>query len=195
MEQIAEQAEKAVKVLEGERQSLWSVLKWSISQRFEYWLQLSYPSDVKEAAASLYRKLLRVLEACIGSKIPEGRASDCVLEGPANTVASIHGLSFQQLVVRLPIKMGGLGIRNQEQLRNAAFVGAIEQCVPQIGVSTGLCPALAQQFGGDECFGRGMPADTRWEVLISSGCRLGQEFLRAWGVLRLEASQCAVWLD
>ena len=40
-----------------------------------------------------------------------------------------------------------------------------------------------------------MPADTRWEVLISSGCRLGQEFLRAWGVLRLEASQCAVWLD
>ena len=55
VEQIAEQAEKAVKVLEGERQSLWSVVKWSLSQRFEYWLQLSYPSDVKEAAASLSR--------------------------------------------------------------------------------------------------------------------------------------------
>ena len=112
VEQIAEQAEKAVKVLEGERQALWSVVKWSISQRFEYWLQLSYPSDVKEAAASLDRKLLRVLEACLGSQIPEGWASRYVIEGPAD--ASIHGLSFQQLVVRLPIKMRGLesGIRS-----------------------------------------------------------------------------------
>ena len=135
---------------------------------------------------------MRVLEACLGSLIPEGGASDCVIEGPAAT--SIHGLSFQQLVVRLPIKMGGLGIRNQEQLRYAAFVGAVEQCVPHIGVSTGLCPVLAQQFGGDECFGRGMPADTRWEVLISSGCRLGQEFREAWEVLRMEAVQCAEWL-
>ena len=68
---------------------------------------------------------------------------------------------------------------------------AVKQCVSQIGDSTGLCPALS----GDECFGRGMPADTRWEVLISSGCRLGQEFREAWGVLRLEASQYAEWLD
>ena len=70
VEQIAEQAEKAVNVLEGERQSLWSVVKWSLSPRFEYWLQLSYLSDVKEAAALLYRKLLRALEACLGSQIP-----------------------------------------------------------------------------------------------------------------------------
>ena len=95
VEQIAEQAEKAVKMLEGERQALWSVIKWSLSQRFEYWLQLSYPSDVKAAAVALDRKLLRVLEACIGSEIPEGGASDCVLEGPLGTSASIHGLSFQ----------------------------------------------------------------------------------------------------
>ena len=84
--------------------------------------------------------MLRALEACLGSQIPEGGGSDCVIEGPAAT--SIHELSFQQLVVRLPIKMGGLGVRNQEQLRYAAFVGAVEQCVPQIGISTGLCPAL-----------------------------------------------------
>ena len=90
--------------------------------------------------------------------------------------------------------MGGLGIRNQEQLRLAAFVGAVEQCVPQIGIRTGLCPALAEQFGGDECFGKNMPVDTRWEVLISSGCRLGQEFLEAWGVLRNEAVLLAEWL-
>ena len=101
----------------------------------------------------------------MGSLIPEGGASDCVIEGPADPPTSIYGLSFQQMVTRLPIKMGGLGIRNQEQLRLAAFVGAVEQCVPQIGIRTGVCPALAEQFGGDECFGKNMPVDTRWEVL------------------------------
>ena len=95
VEDIAKKAEKAVKVLRGERQDLWSVLKWSLSQQFEYWLQLSYPSDSREAAAALDRKLGKVLEACIGSLIPEGGVSDCVVEGP---VGSIDGLSFQQLV-------------------------------------------------------------------------------------------------
>ena len=170
---------------------MWSVLKWSLSQRFDYWLQLSYPSDVKQAAALLDRKLWKVLEVCVGSSVPEGGESDCVMEGP---VSSIQGLSFQQMVTRLPIKMGGMGIRNQEQLRLAAFVGSVEQCVPQIGSRTGLCPALAPQFGGDECFGNNMPVDSRWEVLISSGCRLGQEFLEAWRAMRDEAVGLTEWL-
>ena len=191
VEEVAMKAEKAVKVLRGERQALWSVLKWSLSQQFEYWLQLSYPSDVKEAAAALDRKLWRVLEACIGSLIPEGGASDSVMEGP---LGSIQGLSFQQMVVRLPVKMGGLGLRSQEHLRYAAFVGAVEQSVPQIGTSTGLCPALGHWLGGDECFGQGMPSDTRWQVLISSGTRLGLEYREAWEALKLDAEQCAEWV-
>ena len=126
------------------------------------------------------------------SLITEVGATDCMIEGP---VGSIHGLSFQQLVVRLPIEMGGLGLRNQEHLRCAAFVGTVEQCVPQIWVSTGLCPALGKWFGGDECFGRGMPANTRWEVLVSSGTRLGQEYRDAWEALKQDAEQCAEWVD
>ena len=69
--------------------------------------------------------------------------------------------------------------------------GTVEQRFPQIGVRTGLCPALGQWFGGDECFGRGMPADTRWEVLVSSGTRLGQEYREAWEALKQDAEQCA----
>ena len=95
-------------------------------------MQLSYPSDVKKAAASLDRK---VLEMCVGSQIPEGRESDCVIEGPGAPSTSSYGLSFQQVVTRLPIKMGGMGLRSQEQLRYAAFVGAVEQCVPHLGIS------------------------------------------------------------
>ena len=132
-----------------------------------------------------------MLEACIGSLIPEGGASDSVMEGP---LGSIQGLSFQQMVVRLPVKMGGLGLRSQEHLRYAAFVGAVEQCVPQIGISTGLCPALGHWLGGDECFGMGMPSDTRWQVLISSGTRLGREYREAWEALKLDAEQCAEWV-
>ena len=148
---------------------------------------------MKEAAASLDRKLWKVLQVCVGSKIPEGRESDCVIEGPGAPSTSSYGLSFQQVVTRLPIKMGGMGMRNQEQLRYAAFVGAVEQCVPHIGIRAGLCPALAEQFGGDECFGKNMPVDSRWEVLISSGCRLGQEFREAWGALKNETFLLADW--
>ena len=39
-EEIAAGAERASEVLAGDRQALWSVLKWCISQQFDYWLQL-----------------------------------------------------------------------------------------------------------------------------------------------------------
>ena len=80
------------------------------------------------SAAALDMKLWRMQEVCISSLTLWGDDNDCVEKG---TVDSINVLSFQQLVVRLPIKMGRLGIRNQEQLRKEAFVGSIEQFVHQ----------------------------------------------------------------
>ena len=41
---IVADAKKTVEILGGERQALWAALKWSISQRFDYWCQLSVPS-------------------------------------------------------------------------------------------------------------------------------------------------------
>ena len=120
VDKIAEAAEKAVKVLAGERQALWAVIKWSVSQQFEYWLQHCYPTDVQAAAYSL--KLWRVTESFIGSLIPEGEDSGCIVEVPG---ASVNGLSFQKMVVRLPIKLGGMGLRNLEFLRFAAFIGSV----------------------------------------------------------------------
>ena len=191
VEKIARAAERAVKVLAGEKQALWAVLRMSMTAQFEYWLQHCYPSDVKAAAASLDRKLWRILESCIGTLIPEGEDSDCVIGVPG---ASIDGLSFQQMVVRLPIKMGGLGIRNLEFLSLAAFISSVEHSIPEIGTITGLCPALALQYGGDTSFGKAMPADTRWRALLRSGCKLGQEFRYAWEALKGEAVSCSEWL-
>ena len=50
-------AERAVQVLAGNRQCLWPMLKWSITQQFEYWMELTYPSDLRAAAHSLDRKI------------------------------------------------------------------------------------------------------------------------------------------
>ena len=66
------------------------------------------------------------------SMIHVGQESECVLEVP---VDAMHGLSYQQLVVRQPIKMGGMGLRSLVQIRSAAFVGSVE-----LGTSAGLCP-------------------------------------------------------
>ena len=53
-----------------EKQSLRSMLKWSVSQQFDYWLQLVYPSQVKEAAELLDDVLWEVLEGAAGGEMP-----------------------------------------------------------------------------------------------------------------------------
>lgn len=44
-------AQQTSELLSGERQSLWSALRCSITHRFEYWLQTCYPSAVEPIAA------------------------------------------------------------------------------------------------------------------------------------------------
>lgn len=79
---------------------------------------------MKADAAKMDRKLWKVLEATIGSLIQEGRDSKYVLNV---LVDMLYGMSFQQMVVRLPIKEGGMGMRSLEQKILAAFVGSVEQ--------------------------------------------------------------------
>ena len=68
--------------------------------------------------------------------IPEGggeRGRKCVLTVP---VDSLNGQTFQQMVLRQPVKKGGMGIRSYLKLRLAAFVGAVEQSVSALGLPT-----------------------------------------------------------
>ena len=49
MEKVREVEEKVrscCRVLGQERQALWTTLKLSVSQTFDYWLQLVYPSQI-----------------------------------------------------------------------------------------------------------------------------------------------------
>ena len=48
--------------------------------------------------------------------------------------------------------------------------------------------------GGVDWFGRVAPTDTRWRVMLESGCRVGQEYKQAWDLLKHEAEQGSEYL-
>ena len=145
--EITDGAERASEVLAGDRQALWAVLKWSISQQFDYWLQLVYPSLVREAASMIDNVLWRVMETAAGGQIPrtdEGKGWECVIDPP---IDSLRGRSFQEWVVRQPVKMGGMGLRSLADLSPAAYIGAVEQAVPCFTGIRGVCPVLSNVVG------------------------------------------------
>ena len=60
--EIVKDAAKAVELLGCHKQTLWSCLLLSISQRFNYWLQLCRPSDILPLANWLDQQLWQVLQ-------------------------------------------------------------------------------------------------------------------------------------
>ena len=65
-EKIVQDAQQTVELLTGERQSLWSAFRCSIMHRFDYLLQMSYPSVVEPIASWLDTELWKVLESATG---------------------------------------------------------------------------------------------------------------------------------
>ena len=67
---------------------MWAVLKCSISQQFDYWLQLLYPSLVREAAGIIDTMLWQLMEGAGGAQVPrgdEGKGWECVLDHPVDS--------------------------------------------------------------------------------------------------------------
>ena len=73
------------------------------------------------------------------SKAEEGKSWECVVDVPG-----LHRRTFQDWVVRQPIKLGGLGMRSQADLSPAAFMGALEPTLPSFIGERGICPQLSQ---------------------------------------------------
>ena len=98
-EGIVSDAQQTVELLTGERQSLWSALRCSITSRFDYWLQMSYPSVVEPVATWLDAQLWKVLESATGLTIPRTSSNtpwNCVLPIP---VMERSTQTFQEWVV------------------------------------------------------------------------------------------------
>ena len=83
--------------------------------------------------------------------------------------------------------MGGLGIRSNVETSLAAFVGGLEQALPHFVGEGGICKQLAMVLGD-------LDGENRWQTLLQSGSRTGNELAEAWSTLKQEAQQCSAYL-
>ena len=60
--------------------------------------------------------------------------------------------TFQEWVVRLPVRLGGFGIRSLKETSSIALF-LFEQAIPAFQGPNGVCPQLVDVMGGEECFG------------------------------------------
>ena len=130
-----------------------------------------------------------VMEKLVGMKIPlqgEGLGWDCPLWLP---IDNLDGRSFQQWVLRQPVKSDGFGLRSNVETSHAAFIGGLEQSLPHFTGEGGVCPQLQGVLG--DWTGQN---ERRWQRLLESGCRTGRELLVSWEILQKEAEQCSTFL-
>ena len=123
--------------------------------------------------------LWNLLEQTADSSIPQSK--DHHQHGVILTIPGVPDKSYQEWVVRQPIRLGGFGLRSQCELSPAAFIGAVEQILPSFVGAKGICPQLAHVTGSME------ESDHRWQQLFSSGSRTGYELQQAWQLLQNEA--------
>ena len=198
LEALEGEVDRAIRLLGDKRHALWTILRSSTLHKLEYWLGCVYPSLMAEAASRMDKLLWRMLEVTAGTEIPQvapeqrlGGALprwagfETVLNPP---VQGLQGKSFQWWVAQLPVKLGGVGLRQQSYLSLVAFLGSVEACVPSFGGVQGICENLAHLVGEEESDA------TRWAPLLASGSRLGEEFGRAWEKVKREAEQCCEFL-
>ena len=188
VQEITNSASHCSEVLDGEAQCLFSVLRLSIQQQFDYWIALCHPSQVARAAGKVDKVLLDVLERVAGFAIPrEGENGKEYLCPVDEDIQGMRGRTFQSILASLPIKAGGLGIRSQVESSPAAWVGGLEQALPNFGGQRGFCAALAGLGGGES-------EQNRWSNLLQSGLRTGRELAMAWDTLSSRARSMAEFL-
>ena len=165
VEEIKAEINSAKKVLEGESQSLWTVLRCSLAQKFDWHLSLCYPSDIKDAASRLDNTLWSTFETACWQQVPQ-------TVGPNDFRLQIQGCdslsckSFQNWLVRQPIKLAGFGLRSLVETSPAAFIGGVEMSVPHFSGEAGVCRQVEDLVG--IVVGAGA---VRWNNFLAAGSR------------------------
>ena len=99
IEDIAKSAKNSCDILDEERQSLWTVLRLSLAQQLDYWLQLCYPSNIKAAAEKVDTILWKVLESVAFSSIPRAKFSSENENPHYILIPGIEDNSYQEWVL------------------------------------------------------------------------------------------------
>ena len=119
---------------------LWSVLRCSLSKRFDFWLRNCHPDQVLEAAELIDASILDAAAIALGIDVRK----DDIDEGEI--------LSIAQRRMRLPARNMGGGLRPAAKTRDAAYVGALAATLPSLLPSL---DAVAVQHAGDGGVGAG----------------------------------------
>ena len=188
VQEVAKEVEEIVSVLDGEGQAIWTIARSSTAMKLDYHLSLCYPSDMAEAAKEMDDLLLSMVENATKLSIPMVDLGQGVEHCPLPEVERLQGKSYQNWMMRQPVRLGGMGLRSLAETSLAAFIGGVEQSVPHFVGERGLCKPLAMMLGDMEL------KDSRWDLMIGSGCRTGVEFSSAWETLRQEADQSCNYL-
>lgn len=174
---------KAVDLLTGDRQAVWTTLRASIAHQFGYWCQLARPSLVRPVAAFIDQQLWRVLEAAAGLKVPRagqllGQAEDFIINVP------VQGLEAQ------PFSEWVVGLCSLVDTCYPAYIGALQQAAPFMAE----LPALEDIMGGEQCWGEESNCEEPWSPLLTSGLQDSIELRAAWHSLQTEAQEAALYL-
>ena len=188
VEEIIDQIDKVMHLLRDDPQAAWVLLSTAHAHQLDYSLTLQYPSDMLEGAELLDARLWAALEQLSGQPdIPRGRAggvADCILELPGG----LEGRSFPSLQVAQPVKLGGCGLRSLVETRYPAFIGGLEQALPQMVTSdlteVPISPHLREAVGS-------MEGPQRWADFLEAGSRTSTEFQLAWEAMVAKAT--ATW--
>ena len=143
-----------------------------LAHKMDYHLSLCYPSDILPAAEYLDKILWGVFEQAVGQQVPrkeQGLGVECVLNLPVDTLQS---KSFQEISVRLPIRLRGFGLRSFAETAPQAFIGGVEMAL-----------------GGGEA------EQSWWRILLESGSRTGVEYGGCWTKLQREGQQIATFIS
>ena len=171
-EEVARDVEKVCSILSEDSQALWVAVHRSLAHKMDYFLSLCYPSDVLPVAEYLDTVLWAAFERAVGQHVPrlqEGRGTECVLDLPVDI---LRGRSFQEHIVRLPIRLRGFGLRSLVDTSPVAFIGGVEMAM-----------------GGEDA------EDGWWRALLEEGSRTGDEYGSSWAAVQGEAEQMATFLN
>ena len=160
-EEIIRDANKTREVLATDPQSLWTALRLSVQQRFQYLMQLTPPSLCEPVTAELDAAIWQILEAACGFPIPR-RDEEGGLELLIPAIPSLSHRSFQEWAVWLPARLYGWGLRSLEDSCGPAYLATLETAIPYMAGRGNICPQLAGLWGGEECWGEEAPEETRW---------------------------------
>lgn len=93
------------------------------------------------------RILLSMVQKATGLTIPMVDQGIGVEQCPRPPVTRVAEKSYQNWMMRTPVRLGGMGLRSVAETSLAAFVGGVEQAVPHFDGEGGLCTQLAPILG------------------------------------------------